>query len=170
MINGRLGYAIYIETAGPGVAAQRMQQQIEADSIAQARDYWSGQFTIPQTTVADVIAALGTPDQQTEHKIAYRLPLRSGYLYTFVFDRQHHALRQAGYQRDGRSPRPPAIPTNPSQHLAYRRQLATIGATAAELHQWLGDPLEVDGWWPIEVWHYPTGLTLELRHGIVEEQ
>jgi hypothetical protein len=161
-MNARLSFAVFLETAGPGEAATRMQQQFGDAAVEDSRARWSGKILGPQTTLEEVEAALGPPDVRDDFKLSYLLPTREGYVYTFEFDPSTRRLLESGFQRieaGGEN----------SERTEEQEKPVRLGATASEIRSILGLPKTTYGWWPWESWEYPEGLTLHLRHGVVED-
>ena len=164
-MSDRESFGLYLETTGPGEAAERMRRRVGPDAVGAAHSRWSGRLTGPQTTVEDVTASLGQPDESSGLTLSYALATRPGYIYTFDFDSHARRLRASGFTRVDAIAFPPGALSDVAQ-LPLR--LAQVGATAEEVRTWLGAPVREYGWWPIETWEYRDGLTLQLRHGVVE--
>lgn len=164
-VNARASFAMYLETAGPGEAAERMRRWCGPTALRDVQDFWSGRLTGPHATVERVLEMLGPPDDQGDSILRYELPTRPEYVYTFEFGSPNRNLRWCGFRRSGALPVPWVRESDPVQ---FAGELARTGATAEEIRTWLGAPAREYGWWPIEVWEYVDGLVLQLRHGVVE--
>jgi hypothetical protein len=162
-VTGIEGFALCLETAGPSEAAKRLRDQIGAEGVEALRKAWSGRLLGPQTTLEQVEVALEAPNSRDGSMVGYRLPTHPGYLYVFEFDPQRKNLRESGFRRVDALHAPPIT----SNVESYARRLIEIGATKLELRASLGEPTNWHGWWPEEIWAYPNGLRLQLRHGIV---
>lgn len=161
----RNSFSLYLETSGPGALAQRASERAGQEAVLAARDLWSGRLTSPQTKAETIVAALGLPDVSQDGVLQYALTSRPGYLYVFEFSPGQGFLMWSGFRRAG------AMPSFQGDAAAFEQlpaRLAALGATATEVRVWLGEPRDISGWWPIENWEYSSGLTLSLRHGVVE--
>jgi hypothetical protein len=164
MTSGIVGFSMYIEASGSGRLSNQLRDRLGAERVKEIRSQWSGKLTTAETTFEQVQAALGAPDHIDSSSIGYILPVRPAYLYVFEFDSQKRSLRRCGFRRV-----PSRLPPPRSSGLdSYKRELINVGVTSFELREWLGDPLAWFGWWPEEIWEYPEGLILRLRHGVVE--
>jgi len=157
-------FASYLEASGPGQVAERKRHEMGADAFDALHKLWSGRITTPGTTPDQIEAALGPPQSRDAFTLAYQLPTRRGYHYVFEYDTSGRTLKRSGFRRTG-SVTPP---TKTSDVASYKQKLIEIGATDFELDEWLGRPADRYGWWPEEVLDYPNGLSLRLRHGVVE--
>ncbi len=162
MTDGIAGFLQFLEHSSPGAAAEA-REPLDADRLEVLRQAWSGRLLCPGTSERKVLAELGEPDLRREGMIGYKVSNRPGYFYAFHFDAQGRGLRESGYLFGQTR----LALAQTSDLKAYRRQLAEMGTTAQELRAWLGEPANTYGWWPEETWEYASGLTLDLRHGIV---
>lgn len=161
-MNDRLSFAIFLETAGPSGNAGRWQRHFGDAAVEASCTSWSAKILGPQTTRENVQVALGPPDFHDDFTVSYLLPTRHSYVYTFEFDPKSGRLMESGFQRVMTR----VETSDPTEH---RDKPGTLGATSTELRARLGEPINKNGWWPWETWEYPGGLTLQLRHGIVED-
>ena len=167
-VTARETFSLFLEGAGPGDRAKRAREQAGEAAFEAARAAWSGKLLGPSVTAAAVEAALGPPDRREGSTLGYTLPGRPDHLYVFDFDPRRGVLLESGYRPTWLQREAPEPPRGPADHAAYRARLAAIGATASELRRWLGEPDGEDGWWPLSTFHYADGLSIELRHGMVE--
>lgn len=163
-MNARDEFSLFVEAAGPGNRAREIAQQYDEPTIAAVRGRWSGRVLGPSVSAEQIVEALGQPDVRDPSSIGYVLPSRPGYLYVFRFDTSGRQIA-AGFRRDGT---PPPLPRRTDDDGAFVAALAALGVTAEELCAYLGEPHDVDGWWPLETWRWRDGLTIGLRHGVVE--
>jgi hypothetical protein len=168
-LNAREEFALYLEAAGSVGARRRLSAAYGEDALIQARKHWSGRVARFGVARGAVESALGSADAAGPGFLAYRLPGRSGYRYTFALDPASSCVRWSGFEREGPAPDPPRVPSEAAAWPAFAASLATLGATEAELRAWLGEPLDSFGFWPVETWEYPLGV-LGLRHGVVESE
>lgn len=164
-MNALISFAMFLETAGPGEAAESMKRRFGLPAVEAARDRWSGRLTGPWVTLQEVTGELGPPARQDASTLGYELATRTGYLYTFSFDTTSGRLEWRGFRRVGAIPVPHGELSDP---MRIPQQLAEIGATTEEVRARLGSPAQTYGWWPVETWEYSCGLVLQLRHGVVE--
>jgi hypothetical protein len=158
-------FTVFIETAGPGHAAEAMRRRFGASQSAAAQREWSGRLLGPDKTPEQVEDALGPADVREERLLGYRLPTRPDHRYEFRFAGSPPRLVGSGFERiEGRG-RSQLSGSTPAQLAA---ELARIQGTESEVLAALGVPVNRFGWWPIETWAYSDGTELELRHGVVE--
>jgi hypothetical protein len=161
-------FGVYLEAAGAGERARRFRESAGEAAVEAARGEWSGGLLSPSSTAETVVERLGEPVERTTDTLAYLLPQRPTYLYTFRFVVGTGRLATSFFRRRAVAPPLPIFDASiDAKSLA--RSLAEIGATSEEIRAAFGEPLEIDGWWPHETWTYPSGLLLNLRHGVVEE-
>ena len=157
-VTARCLLGIFIECAGPGERAQQARARFTPANQENAQSFWAGELTVLRTTRDEILNRLGTADIVKEHRLAYDLHTRNGYLYEFRFTTDGR-LVGSGFIRTTE----PSIP-----NLMLPDVLADLGATADEVHKCLGSPIKETGWWPISTLEYSDGLIVELRHEVVE--
>lgn len=154
MNEARRTFSLYLETSGPGLDADRARNRAGQAAVDKVRAEWSGQILGPMVTRDDVEIALGVPDRQGDNWIGYFLEMRPGYMYVFSFDLARGGQTWCGFRRLS------APPTCDGPTVQ--------GATEEELIRQYGEPTEREGWWPIECLTFAGGLTVELRHGVLD--
>lgn len=159
---------MYLEAAGAGDRARRFRESAGDVAVEAARKEWMGDLLSPTSSAERVVDRLGEPVERTTDTLAYLLPQRPSYLDTFHFVVGTGRLATSGFRRRVvAAPLPTFDASTDAKSLA--RRLAEVGATSEEVRAAFGEPAEIDGWWPHETWSYPSGLLLNLRHGVVEE-
>lgn len=158
-------FALYLELAGSTSVRERFVAERGPAALAELHARWSGQIVGRGVARATIEARLGPPDLAAPDTIAYRLSTRGGYVYALHVDAKGWC--SSGFEREGPAPPLPSAPTDPETWPRFVAALAALGATASELRALVGHPLDISGWWPVEVWTYALGR-VELRHGIVE--
>lgn len=160
-------FSAYLQLALPAQKVTGLPRSIDESEANRICAVWRDRaiLTVLTTVRGQVLAVLGPADgESTPMELRYKLPYQPGYIYVFDFDLEDRLIG-SGFDREAPATKPfEDLGADPQRNV---ERLITLGATAAELEEWFGPPIERSGWWPMEWWEYPNGIRLSLRHGIL---